>query len=436
MEILILGLFLAALILCVVCSLSIVIALTAGLFLFVLYGLLKGYSGREVFTMCLDGVKTIRNILVTFVLVGILTALWRAGGTIPTIVCYAAALITPGMFLLLTFLLNAGVSVLMGTAFGTAATMGVICTTMGAAMQVPLFFVGGAVMAGAYFGDRVSPVSTSALLVAEITGTDIYRNIRAMLRSAVIPFLISCAFYLLLGLFTAHQSASLNLAALYEREFRIHWIALIPALLILLLSCFRVKVKLTMLASVLASVLICLFLQGVSLGELADMAVFGFHAKDAEVAAVTDGGGIVSMLRVIAIVCLSSSYSGIFQKTGLLDPVRRPIEKLAGRITPFGATFVTSVLATATACNQTLAILMTHQLCQKLEPDPEVHALTLEDTAEVVAPLIPWAIGCSAVLNSVGAPLSSIPFAIFLYLLPCWRLFFSLRSRKKPGAVS
>ena len=128
--------------------------------------------------MALDGVLTVRNILITFLLIGILTALWRAAGTIAVIVSYASALIRPSVFLLMTFLLNCAVSVLMGTSFGTSATMGVICATMGTALGVDIRLIGGAVLSGVLFGDRCSPVSTSALLVAELTGTSVFDNIR------------------------------------------------------------------------------------------------------------------------------------------------------------------------------------------------------------------------------------------------------------------
>ena len=195
--------FCGGLLLCLLLDWSILYALLAGLLLFLLYGRRKGFGWKALLGMALAGVKTVKNILITFLLIGVLTALWRAAGTIPVIVCYAARLIRPGVFLVMTFLLNAGVSVLTGTSFGTAATIGVICAAMGATMGVDARLTGGAVLAGAFFGDRCSPVSTSALLVSELTKTDIYGNIRRMLRTALVPFLLSVAFYFALGLFTA-----------------------------------------------------------------------------------------------------------------------------------------------------------------------------------------------------------------------------------------
>ena len=422
MEWLVLGLFCIGLLVCLLLNVSILYALLAGLLLFLAYGRRRGIAWGDLVRMALDGVKTVKNILVTFLLIGVLTAMWRAAGTIPVIVCYAARLIRPGVFLLMTFLLNAGVSVLTGTSFGTAATMGVICATMGSVMGVPVVLTGGAVLSGAFFGDRCSPVSTSALLVATLTETSIFDNIKRMIRTALVPFLASCAVYAVIGLVTPHGAGSLDLTALFSREFSLSLWAVIPAAVILVLSLLRVNVKLAMVASILSAVPVCFFLQHQAPWELLQTALTGFIAEDPEVSAMLNGGGITSMLRVGAIVCLSSSYSVLFQKTGLLNRVKAAIGRLAVRTSPFFAMLATSVLAGMIACNQSLTILLVHQLCRELHSDPSDMALDMEDTAVVVAPLIPWSIACAVPLSAVGAPGVSVLLACYLYLLPAWRL--------------
>ena len=428
---LVLGLFCAGLLLCVVLDLPVLYALGAGLLLFLLYGRYRGFSWKALLRMALDGVLTVKNILITFLLIGVLTALWRAAGTIAVIVSCASVLIRPSVFLLMTFLLNCAVSVLMGTSFGTAATMGVICATMGAALGVDIRLIGGAVLSGALFGDRCSPVSTSALLVAELSGTVVFDNIRRMVRTALVPFLLSAAVYAALGLLTPHGGALLDLRALFARAFRLHWAALIPAAAVLLLSLLRVNVKLTMAVSILTAVPLCLALQRCAPGELLRVAWSGYRAADAEVGAMLSGGGVVSMLRVIGIVCLSSSYSGIFRKTGLLDSAQRAVMRLAEKATPFAAMVCTSVLSGMIACNQTLAVLLTNQLCAALKYDASDYALDLEDSVIVIAPLIPWSIAGGVPLAAVGATASAIPLACYLYLLPLWRLVTSKRRKQR-----
>ena len=431
MEWIALGLFCAALVLCLALDLSILYALAFGLLVFLLYGRSKGFSWRELFPMALEGIRTVRNILITFLLIGVMTALWRAAGTIPVIVCYASGLIRPSVFLLMTFLLNSVVSVLTGTSFGTAATMGVICAAIGTAMGVNPLLTGGAVLSGAFFGDRCSPVSTSALLVAAVTKTDIYDNIRRMVRSAFVPFLLASGVYAAIGLSLPRDGSVMDLNALFSRSFRLHWTALIPAAVILVLAAFRVKVKLAMSLSILASIPLCLILQGLSPLEILRAAVSGFTPADAEVARMMSGGGIVSMLRVGCIVCLSSAYSGIFQKTGMLDRAKRLVGALAGKTNAYTASLVTSVLTGMIACNQTLTILLTEQLCRGEYSEKETLAIDLEDSAVVTAPLIPWSIAGAVPLAAVGAPSAAVLAAFYLILLPLWRLARGVRIRKK-----
>lgn len=434
MELLTLGIFCALLLGCIVLDISILYALAAGLGLFLLYGRKKGFSWRELLKMAFDGVKTVKNILITFVLIGMLTALWRDAGTVPTIVCYASRLIRPSIFVLMTFLLNCLVSVLTGTAFGTAATMGVICATIAGTMGISPVLTGGAVLAGAYFGDRCSPVSTSALLVSELTKTSIFQNIRGMMRTAWLPFLVSCGIYTVAGMLSNGAGEVPDLHAIFGREFAIGWVMLLPAVVILVLSVCQVNVKIAMAASILVSIPISLFVQQTPPGELLQLLFTGYTTSDSEIAAMLSGGGILSMVRVASIVCLSSSYSGIFRKTGLLDRVQQSIDALARRTNAYTASLVTSMIAGMIACNQTLTIMLTNQLCRETEPDEKRFAIVLEDSAVVIAPLIPWSIAGGVPLASIGAPTAGILFACFLYLLPLWRLTQSAISGRKTRA--
>ena len=285
-----------------------------------------------------------------------------------------------------------------------------------------LRLVGGAVVSGAYFGDRCSPVSTSALLVAELTNTEVFDNIPRMMKSALVPFLLSCAVYLGLGFAAAPSGDVPDLTALFGREFSLHWAALLPAAVILVLSMMRVSVKPAMAASIAVSVPVCLLLQHTAPAEILRMAFTGYRAADPEVAAMLNGGGIGSMLRSGGIVCISSSFSGIFRETGLLDGAKGAVEKLASRKGSYAAMLCTAAAAGVIACNQTLTIMLTSQLCGSLKKDKHSFALGLADTAVVVAPLVPWSIAGAVPLASVGAPLSGIWFACYLYLLPLWRL--------------
>ena len=154
-------------------------------------------------------------------------------------------------------------------------------------------------------------------------------------------------------------------------------------------------------------------------------ALFKKHTADAQIA---------PMLNVAAIVCLSSSYAGIFAGTGLLDSLKARVAALGGRTSAFFVVFCISVAAAIIACNQTLTIMLTHQVCGTVEPDAQQFAVDLGDTAVVLAPLVPWSIAGALPLASIGAPTVCLAAACYLYALPLWQLLVRSISAKKQAA--
>lgn len=431
MEVLVLLVFTIVLMLCIMLDVSLVIALSIGYLIFFAYAHLKGHKTKEVIGMSISGVKTVKNMLITFIMIGVVTALWRASGTIPVIICYASRLIHPSVFVMIAFLLNAMVSILTGTAFGTAATMGVICMTMAMTMGINPMFVGGAILAGVYYGDRCSPVSTSALLVSELTKTDLYDNIKGMIRTSIGPTILTCVFYLVLGFFSGGSGATLDVEAMFAKNFELHWILMVPALMILVLATFRVPVRQTLWASIAAAAVLCVVIQKTPVFDLVKIMLLGYESPDPEMAAMMNGGGVASMINTALIVGISSSFAGIFEGTGLLDGLKHHILNLSKKITPYGATMAGSVLMSMIACNQALSTILTSQLCRGVEKDEKKYALDLENTVIVMAPLVPWSIAGAVPLATVGAPLSGIAFAFYLYCLPIWHLVRNLIRREK-----
>lgn len=430
MELLTLSLFCFALFFCLLFDFSILYALTAGLVLFLLYGKHKGFSWNELARMAFDGIKGVKTILITFVLVGILTALWRDSGTIPVIACYASKLIHPSIFLVMAFILNTLISFITGTAYATAATMGVICATIAVPLEISPILLGGTVLAGSYCGARCSLISSSTLLISELTDTEVFQNVKNFTSSAFIPFTLACLVYLFIG-FTSNQGGEIpDLQMLFSKEFVLTWIAVLPAAALLILSVLKIDVKIVMTVSVLISLLISIFIQGTPVSEILQIMVYGFHTTNATLAPMINGGGIVSMVNVIAIIFISSSYSGIFQKTGLLHQLQHGIHALSDKTTPYISMLLTATVTSMVACNLTLTIMLTRQLCAELDIDNETFALYLADTSIPIAPLIPWAITGAVPLASIGSPTISTAFAFFLYFLPMWRCLVTLRKNK------
>lgn len=425
LEPMILGMFIIGLLVCIGFNLSLLYALLFGFALFFLYGLMKKNTVKHMIQMSFKGIKTVKNILIIFFMIGILTAVWRASGTISFIIYYCTKLIIPEAFILITFLLCCMLSVLTGTAFGTAATIGVICMMMANAIGANEILVGGAILSGIYFGDRCSPMSTSALLVSELTGTNIYKNIQLMIKTSIVPFIFTCAVYLSLGFLWSGKSASLEIRNVFADNFNLHWLTILPAVIIIVLSIFKVNVKITMALSIIIGSIICILIQKVEVTALFKMFITGYHSSNEKLAGMLNGGGIQSMLKVSAIVCLSSSYASIFEGTGLLEGIKKHINSLSNIVTPFGSIAITSFFTSMISCNQTLTIILTHQLCNKVTSDNYKMANSLENTAVVIAPLIPWSIAGAVPLATISAPTSCILAACYLYMLPVYNFFLS-----------
>lgn len=422
-----LGLFLAGLVLCIVTGTQLLYALILGVVCFGAYSLHRGNSFPDTCRMLKEGMAKISNILVIFVFIGCLTASWRICGTIPFILFHSVRFIQPQYFVLCTFLLCSAMSFLTGTSFGTFSTIGVICMLVGQTAGISPLLLGGAILSGGFFGDRCSPMSSSAQLVCSITKTDIYTNVRHMMRSAIVPFLLSCLLYVILAWGTTARPDPSSVA-LFQEHFTFHWILCLPAVLILVLALLHVNVLWAMSASVLSAVCIALVLQGTSLSELALALCQGYRAPEGtRLASILNGGGISSMIHPGIIVLVSASYSGIFSRTPLLEPVKTALKRQARRLGTFGTVTLAALLSCGVSCNQSLGTILTCQLCEDLYTDKDDLALALEDTAIVLAGLIPWGIAGAVPLATLGAPMASMASAFYLWLIPLWRLVSSLK---------
>ena len=428
MELLTILLFSIIILGSVILDISIIIPLIIGYIIFIIYGLMNGHKIKSLIRYSFNGVKTVKNILLIFIFIGMITALWRMGGTIPYLVYYASSLCTPKMMLLITFILCSIISVLTGTSFGTSATIGVICMSISNGMGIPVYLSGGAILAGSFFGDRCSPMSTSALLVSEVSKTNLFDNIRGMIRTGTIPFIISCLLYLIIGFNLNTVNAASNIRFLLSDNFELSIIMIIPALIIVVLSLMKVNVKKTMGISIISSIVILLIMDN-NLNEIIRVAIMGYRTSNSELNRIIAGGGIISMVKVFIIICISSSYAGIFDGTNFLDNIKNFLNRMNKYFNTYTIVLFTSLITSIISCNQTLAIILTFELCKDLE-SKEALALDLENSAILIPALIPWAIAGAVPLNTVNAPVFSIFFAFYLYLIPLCELIKHYFKRK------
>ncbi|WP_331722056.1 Na+/H+ antiporter NhaC family protein [Alkalithermobacter paradoxus] len=380
----------------------------------------RGFSIKEIVTMSYSGGKKALIVVRIFVLIGAITSIWMASGTVPSVVYYGIKLLNPNLFILYSFLISCLVSFLLGTSFGTVSTVGISLMIMARSGNINVNIVAGAIMAGSYFGDRCSPMSSSANLVAHITDTNLYTNIKNMFRTASIPFFISVILYSIISIRMPLDLSNNNTSSDILSVFNISFITLLPATIILLLSLFKVDVKLSMLISILTASIIAIFVQGYDFGSVLRYIVFGYKIDiDTPLRDIIKGGGVLSMWKVMLVVFVSSCMAGIFEKTGILKNVEDILMKTKSRANMFIFTVITSILTAGFGCNQAIAIILTNQLVKKAYSDKYELSVDIENSGVVIAPLIPWNIaGLVPTTTLMVSSFEFIPYAFYLYLIP------------------
>ena len=425
LEILLIVVFAAAVLLCLVFTGSVLPALLFGFALFLVYGVAKGSSVFCMLKCAIVGTKSSLSIIVLLLFVGALTATWRASATMAYMVDLVVRVCPVSLILLMAFLLCSFVSFLVGSAFATASTAGAICAIVAVNAGIPLLYAGGAILAGSYFGDRCSAVSGSALLVAKLTSTNIKKNMLEMAKTSLVPFTLTCAFFLALGISCSPVGDFAQAPAYLGTYYVLNAIDILPAVAVLLLALAGVPcfVVLGVGAALGGAVAVCV--QGCGVPQVLEACLFGYVAQASD-ATVLSGGGCVGMLSAMAIIFVSSCYVGMFEESGMLLSIEHAIKKVGEGFGSFLAVALASVFSSICACNQTLAIVLTHELCKKSVPDNNVLAGHLENTVVLLAACVPWSTAVAVPLAAIGAPAGSILFALFLYLVPLYNMGVSL----------
>lgn len=398
--------------------------------LFAFISLKKGYTLKEIARISLNGGRQSFVVLKILILIGAAIGIWMAAGTIPTIVYYSLRLtpLMPRTFALMAFVICCLASFLIGTSSGTASTVGLPLMIIARSGHANLNIIAGAVIAGAYFGDRCSPMSSSAYLVANLTRTNIFTNIKNMLRSAAIPLLLSLAFYYILSVQHPLMAINTGLAGALLKTFNIQLIMLLPTMIILILSLCRINIDISILISILSAAILGVFFQGHQWQQMIGYLVLGFKiTTPGPLQHIFTGGGIVSMLKACLVVFVSCSLAGICSGIKMFDGLKNMLFNLRlSRPKLFGATSIVSVIAAAFGCSQTIAVVMTEEIVKDCYATLNNYqlALDLENSGIILSALIPWNIAAlllTTVLN-VGAA-GYIPYAFFIYILPITYFF-------------
>lgn len=391
----------------------------------------RGFSFNSLVVMGFLGSQKSFPVIQILLLIGAVTATWMAAGTVPAIVYYGIQFIHPHWFIWAAFVLTSLVSLLIGTSFGAVSTIGVALMIMARGSDVDSHIIAGAVIAGAYFGDRCSPMSSSAHLVATLTQTDLYTNLKNMIVTGLLPLVLTSLIYLICSLFYPVQITESQLLPELSRLFQLNWIVFLPAFTLFALAIFRVNVKGAMLISMTIGAILAVFVQHYSGLAVLQFAIAGFSLEqDTPIQSILLGGGILGMAKVCVVVVISTAIAGILAGTCTLQIVEDWLKPVRSRANLFLSTTLIGTVAAGLGCTQTIAILLTQQLVQQQykerNQDNYKLALDLENTVVVIAPLIPWNIAGLVPATLLLTDWRFIPYAFYLYLIPLL-MFVQLR---------
>ena len=416
--------------------------LLLGYLIFVYISFRRGFNFRNIISMSLNGGKKALIVIKILLLIGAITGIWMASGTVPAIILYGIRYMSADFFILSAFLITCIVSLLLGTSLGTVSTVGIALILIADTGNVNLNVVAGAIMAGAYFGDRCSPMSSSASLVATLTNTNLYKNIYNMLLTSIIPFIISVVIYIILSLQNPLNVVQSNMSSDLLDTFKLNWVVLIPAVIILIFSIFRVNVKISMFISIIAATVIAVMLQNYKPLEALRFILLGFNLDSSNpLSSILRGGGIISMWKASLVVFISCSLSGIFGGTDMLKSVEGFLSRAKSRYMLLIYTTITGIFTAAFGCNQTITIVLSHHFMHKKYAENNIDnyqlAVDLENTGVVIAALIPWNIAALVPITTMGVDSAGyIPYASYLYLIPIVNILYLKYSEVKKSKLS
>ena len=414
--------FIAAMIACMIAGVDTFFALVLGIVLFSVIGLKRGHKLSALWRMMWSEGRKLIPLLAIFVFIGAITALWRSSGTITFFIYDGIQIIRPGIFILVAFLLTCLLSYALGTSFGVTGTVGIILMALARSGGVDTAITAGAVLSGAYFGDRCSPASSSGLLVAAVTETKQYDNIRNMHRTGWLSMLVSIAIYAALSAANPIRTVEDSLLNTLTESFSLSLWTVVPALLMLVLPMVKVSISTTLIVSCAAAFAVSVLVQGMPAWDTLYAAVMGYMPQSAELTAILSGGGVLNMMATSFAVMATGLFAGLLSGLGVLDGLKGLVETLAGKWGLFPTTVLVSLLAGMIFCNQSIIIMMAypllHDVYERCGHGNEELALDVENSGIVMAALIPWNIAGSVPLQMLDAGPSAIPYMVLLYMIP------------------
>ncbi|MFT4534235.1 MAG: NhaC family Na+:H+ antiporter [Saprospiraceae bacterium] len=404
------------------------------------------FNKTSVATMIAEIWENLKSVLLPIcilILVGALAGTWLVSGVIPAMVYYGLQVLSPEIFLPASVVIAAIISIATGSSWTTSATVGIALIGIGRALGIPTGMIAGAVISGAYFGDKMSPLSDTTNLAPAMAGTDLFTHIKYMSFTTVPTIIITLIVFSILS-FSIDTSGSANISGLLttiDATFNITpWLFLVPVGVVVLII-LKTKPLIALGAGVLLAVVFALMFQPEVLGMIGSTNIGAlFTAITTDVAIVTDNAtlndlftasGIMGMLLTILLIICAMVFGGVMDGIGALSRITTALLSVAkSTFGLFSSTVLSCIGLNVVASDQYLAIVIPGKMFKQAYEDkglaPENLSRTLEDSGTVTSVLIPW--------NTCGAYQAGVlgvgvgeyfVYAIFNWLSPIMTLIFA-----------
>ena len=385
-------------------------------------GVFNGSSVEAVFAKIKTNIHDTTQAIFILILIGGLAGTWLLGGVVPAMIYYGLDLINVQFFLPTAVIISALISLSTGSSWSTTATVGIALMGIGQTIGIPAPVVAGAVISGAYFGDKLSPLSDTTNLAPAMAGTDLFTHIRYMLYTTVPSLIIALILFTVLGL--GYKDGALDAAevaevqSLLSAQFNITpWLFLVPAIVILLIS-RKIDALVAISVGIFSGLAAALvfqqpLLQDLGTGahpiyEIAMRSIYGSIAVPSEHPILSDllsTSGMSGMLGTVWLILSAMAFGGAMEASGFLATITNAIIRFArGSASLITSTLVACGILNVTASDQYLAIVVPGRMFKDVYRErglaPENLSRTLEDSGTVTSVLVPW--------NTCGAYQSSV----------------------------
>lgn len=406
---------------------------------------LFGFSWKDIESAIIKGIQMAIMPILILLLIGILIAVWMMSGTVPTLLYYGMDYINPNYFAVSALYVTIVVSMFTGSSFTTVSTIGVALMGIAVTTGISPTLAAGAIISGACFGDKMSPLSDTTNFAPAVVGISIFTHIRNMVYTTVPALVITTVVFLL-----APKSQSIDLSSIQEIKlalqngFHIHWLTLLSPLAVIVCSIKRVPILPTLVIGIASGLLVtALIQQQTEIGVWFNVMQYGFESNitNETVASIVNRGGMQSMMGSVSLILIALSLGGLIQYCGVIEAFFRkliqPLKRKSSIILMSGAS---SIAVNGMTGEQYLSILLPGQMFKDEYSRRGIPAKTLsralEDCGTLVNPLIPWGVSGAFFAVTLGVPvIEYAPYATFLWLSPFLTFAYALIPRLQRNSL-